>query len=91
MESLSAGRYRKRPVVIEALRYEGDKNLRAALAFIGTPDVVLPRVVNPAVPIETLEGRMLARAGDWIVRGVQGEFYPVKPDIFEQTYEAVDV
>lgn len=37
--------------------------------------------------IETLEGRMTAQPGDWIIRGVQGEFYPCKPDIFEQTYE----
>lgn len=40
--------------------------------------------------IETLEGTMTARPGDYIIKGVQGEFYPCKPDIFEQTYEAVD-
>lgn len=40
--------------------------------------------------IPTLEGDMLARPGDWIIRGVQGEFYPCKPDIFDQTYESVD-
>ena len=40
--------------------------------------------------IHTLEGVMHADPGDWIIRGVQGEFYPCKPDIFEQTYEAVE-
>ena len=48
----------------------------------------------PASPgglfIRTLEGTMRADAGDWIIRGVQGEFYPCKPDIFEATYEAVE-
>jgi len=39
--------------------------------------------------IPTLEGPMIARQGDWIIRGVNGEFYPVKPDIFEKTYEFV--
>ena len=39
--------------------------------------------------IHTLEGEMIARPGDWIIRGVQGEFYPCKPDIFEQTYDTV--
>jgi hypothetical protein len=40
--------------------------------------------------IPTLEGTMTARAGDWIIKGIKGEFYPVKPDIFLATYEAVD-
>lgn len=42
------------------------------------------------IEIETLEGTMRAEPGDWIIRGVKGELYPCKPDIFEQTYEAVD-
>ena len=40
--------------------------------------------------INTLEGRMTAQVGDWIIKGVAGEFYPCKPDIFEATYEAVE-
>ena len=40
--------------------------------------------------IETLEGDMIARAGDWIIKGIQGELYPCKPDIFEATYERVE-
>lgn len=43
---------------------------------------------GPTLSIDTLEGSMTAHPGDWIIRGVQGEFYPCKPDIFEETYEA---
>lgn len=46
-------------------------------------------VVGPHMVIHTLEGDMIARPDDWIIKGVQGEFYPCKPDIFEQTYEPV--
>lgn len=48
-----------------------------------------PDRVERGVHIKTLEGVMVAREGDWIIRGVQGEFYPCKPDIFEATYEEV--
>lgn len=44
---------------------------------------------NPYIPIETLEGTMRASVGDYIIKGVNGEFYPCKPDIFEKTYEKV--
>lgn len=47
-------------------------------------------VDGPHILIKTLEGDHAARSGDWIVKGVSGEFYPCKPDIFEQTYEPVD-
>lgn len=47
-------------------------------------------VHGPCIEIETLEGQMLARPGDWIIRGVKGEFYPCKPDIFAITYEAAE-
>ena len=45
---------------------------------------------NPTLKINTLEGIMTASVGDYIIKGVQGEFYPCKPDIFEQTYEEID-
>lgn len=45
--------------------------------------------VGPHIAIDTLEGTMAARPGDWIIRGVQGEFYPCAPDIFDATYEPV--
>lgn len=45
---------------------------------------------EPVIRIQTLEGDMLARQGDWVIKGVKGEFYPCKPDIFEATYEPVE-
>lgn len=52
-------------------------------------DYVLPEYGENFLTIPTLEGDMNASPGDWIIRGIQGEFYPCKPDIFEQTYEAI--
>jgi hypothetical protein len=80
-------RFRKKPVVIDAHQWDGDRN--ALWRFIGhTPE--RPMMVNgDYVAIDTLEGTMRANLGDWIIKGVKGEFYPCKPDIFEQTYEPV--
>ena len=89
-------KFRKRPVVIDAVRFEGavpDKPpswLRDALdagrvKFL--EDGGSPTAPAPALCIHTLEGFMYADPGDWIVRGVKGEMYPCKPDIFAATYE----
>lgn len=78
--------FRKKPVVIEAVQWAGD--LGSAMAFISEPFSVDD--LTRALYIPTLEGEMRADLGDWIIRGVKGEFYPCKPDIFEQTYEPVD-
>lgn len=118
------GRYRKKPVEIEAVQWDGDPETATPIidwimAEGGTATHVGPtmhsmwcrcdgRGVVPgsssAVPcpetqptgpdrilIDTLEGQMIANRGDWIIRGVKGEFYPCKPDIFEATYEEVFV
>lgn len=94
-------KFRKKPVVIDAMRYTG-YNALDVLAFTGrdprfndwfkNDEVYLDRVRKDGglVKIFTLEGPMLAIPGDWIIRGVNGEHYPCKPDIFEKTYEAVD-
>ena len=84
-------KFRKKPVVIEAWRFR-------ALPFEGDwPDVICVgggachRATSfPCTEphIHTLEGEHRISSGDWIVRGVKGEFYPVKPDIFAATYEA---
>ncbi len=80
------GRYRKKPVVIEAFR----------LGFDDEPswytDAVEAGAAGQSIDermwfVVTLEGKLYAQRGDWIIRGVQGELYPCKPDIFEQTYE----
>ena len=96
-------KYRKKPVVIEAVKWTGE-NIEEALKFIqdGKPDFthlpsdgvhIVPGVghtpVDGKLYIPTLEGQITASPGDWIIKGVKGEFYPCKPDIFEQTYEPV--
>lgn len=94
-------RYRKKPVEIEAEHLSslnGDRLVDWIKSNGGNArhvysDPIRREVFNGDCPnwveIETLEGTMTANVGDWIVRGVQGEFYPVKPAIFAATYEAV--
>ena len=77
-------KYRKKPVEIEAIQLT-PLNLPNVEEFVGG-DL---SVVNGEAIIATLEGAMRASIGDFIIRGVQGEFYPCKPDIFEQTYDKV--
>jgi hypothetical protein len=84
---------RKKPVVIEAMQYNWDdagspkEVVQDNIAdFIGA-NLIL---VGDDIIIETLEGDMVAKKGDWIIKGVQGEFYPCKPDIFAATYEVAE-
>jgi hypothetical protein len=97
---MPATRYRKKPVVIEAMQWDG--SAESATAVIGwmlreggtacffehLMDGDLIAHPDPYLKITTLEGPIIASAGDFIIRGVQGEFYPCKPDIFAKTYEA---
>jgi hypothetical protein len=78
------GKYRKKPIVIDAVRYDERYPLQV-LDFVGTK-ASWSRRTN-TLRISTLEGEMIAQPGDWIIRGVKGEFYPCKPDIFDATYE----
>ena len=84
----AATSYRKRPVVIEARQigndYDEDVDIMHWCGGDPTDEG------GGLFYLETLEGRMLARPDDWIVKGVQGEFYPVKPGIFEESYEEVE-
>jgi hypothetical protein len=84
--------FRKRPVVINAERFQTNAAPYAAphvfFAHGRTYDVLFDRT-GPYILIHTLEGQMRADWGDWIVMGVKGELYPVKPDIFDVTYEPV--
>lgn len=76
--------YRKMPIVIEAIQYDGT----FPLEFLKDDE----RVWNDGgdnLAIRTLEGVMTASIGDWIIRGIKGELYSCKPDIFEATYEKV--
>jgi len=92
-------KYRKKPVVIESMQWTG-KNHRDMHDFLeGDSDAYLQRdgdnfyinhlQVNGGLIIKTLEGEHKANIGDYIIKGIQGEFYPCKPDIFEKTYELV--
>jgi hypothetical protein len=82
-------KYRKRPIVIEAIQFT-EENCNRAFNFIrGNCSPSTDNEGNKEIKIQTLEGVMTAQIGDWIIKGVAGEFYPCKPDIFEATYEAM--
>lgn len=89
-------RYRKKPVVIEAFQWTGDQNQTEDPEWIieaikrGDVWFINQRTPDCCMVIKTLEGNHLASSGDWIIKGVRGELYPCKPDIFEATYEAVE-
>lgn len=76
-------KFRKKPVVIDAVQWTGD-NLDDVAAFF--PEMSYS-FLGRRLKVFTLEGEHIARPGDWIIKGVNGEFYPCKPDIFEKTYE----
>lgn len=87
-------RFRKKPVEIEAMGPLTPDNRDSIATWCNgkAEEKKLPgpgRGVTQGVLIHTLEGDMSAAYGDWIIRGVQGEFYPCKPDIFAATYEPV--
>jgi len=83
-------KYRKKPVVIEAELFNNETKDRV-LNFIGCNCYPKFNSDNEAVlVIETLEGNMTASDGDYIIKGIKGEFHPCKPDIFHATYEKVD-
>ena len=94
-------KFRKKPVVIEAVQWTGE-NLREIITFTdGRPNTRTQHagmmwaqyealVAEKGLIIFTLEGQHIATPGDWIIKGVKGEFYPCKPDIFAATYEAAE-
>ena len=79
--------YKKKPVVIEAIQWTGD-NAEEIIAY-GNNSITRSVFDEESLWIGTLEGVMVASKGDFIIKGVRGEFYPCKPDIFWQTYEEV--
>lgn len=78
-------KFRKKPVIIDAVQFTGS-NHQEVSDFIGSNGKANTNS-GTAVTITTLEGVMVASPGDWIIRGVKGEYYPCKPDIFAATYE----
>ena len=88
--------YRAKPVAIEAAQWTGE-NIEEVSALVNIPpdewemedgEEGPPR--NQPIVLDTLQGDMTVQVGDWIIKGVKGEFYPCKPDIFEATYAAVE-
>lgn len=86
--------YRKKPVVIEAIQWLGEKSFDELYEFTNADNdygiVGMKDGRGDVAKIRTLEGVMDAQPGDFIIKGVSGEFYPCKPDIFELTYEPVN-
>lgn len=92
-------KYRKKPFAIEAIQWNGNSNKREIDLFVGKElktelESETAYVAGQGAPlfsliIETLEGNHKAMPNDWIIKGVKGEFYPCKPDIFDLTYEPV--
>lgn len=82
-------KYRKKPIVIEAVIWSGS-NWHQVFDFAGHEIFSTHEDGVNLLKIKTLEGEMTAQPGDWLIRGIKGEYYPCKPDIFEATYEEVE-
>lgn len=100
-------RYRKRPLEIDAIRFTGgEENAKEIIDWAGDNNVEYVETQEPWVAddgrsgtngwpehlrIHTLEGTMNAEVGDYVIKGIKGEFYPCKPDIFHNSYEEVEI
>jgi len=89
-------KYRKKPVIIEAVQLENNvASIKEVCELIGIKKNVNKNLmiknarINKGIYIETLEGEMKLSFNDFLIKGVKGEFYPCKPDIFEMTYETI--
>ncbi len=81
--------FAKKPIKVQAVQWTG-YNFDEIMDFVGIDSLnLLGSFKNPDLVINTLEGDYHALVGDWIIRGINGEYYPCKPDIFEKTYEEV--
>lgn len=88
-------KYKKKPVIIEAIQLlNNNSSIEECLKFIYnvfiTDDDIETVKNDKHIRIQTLEGDMKASFGDYIIKGVNGEFYPCKPDIFEKTYKSIE-
>lgn len=89
-------KFRKKPVIIEAVQFVGNNALEIHAFTLGQSYPTDESITHynwelKQLIIPTLEGDHTASYGDWIIKGIHGEFYPCKPDIFEKTYELVEV
>jgi hypothetical protein len=81
-------KFRKKPIVIEAIQF--NNNFSELEKFVGKEGRSVVGDTGPWFAIYTLEGVMRAEPGDWVIKGIAGEFYPCKPDIFAATYELAE-
>ena len=93
-EKHTSEKYRKKPVVIEAHQWNPRERPTALPDWLWDAIGMTPELFNEndgSIGIRTLEGTMIANPGDWIIKGVKGELYPCKPDIFAATYEPAGI
>lgn len=88
-------KFRKKPIVVDAIQFKVGMDSEPLVEFIGYSEQEVSFSHGDGedvtcLQIATLEGEMDVSDGDWIIKGVKGEFYPCKPDIFEMTYEAAE-
>ena len=92
-------KFRKKPVVIDAIQlteelfwetYDSKEPIFGQFTFSGSYNPTNRTVGNVYIAISTLEGTMRADLNDWLIKGIKGEFYPCKPDIFENSYEPAE-
>ena len=76
-------RYKTKPCEIEAMKWTG-RNVAEIMRFVKNESAI---ITNGVLIIKTLEGDMVASTGDYIIRGLRGEYYPCKPDVFQKKYE----
>lgn len=85
-------KFKKKPIVVEAIQYDGTENSVVEILQLKETTNSSRSILVDAefLLIHTLEGVMRADKGDWIIKGVNGELYPCKPDIFEKTYDPAE-
>lgn len=88
-------KYRKKPEVVEAMQWDGTaisatRILEWGFSGLGTATYDYSKPEQQRLRIRTLEGSLYASPGDWIIRGIAGDFYPCKPEIFANTYDPVE-
>ena len=83
-------KFRKKPIVVEAMQFTNETKNQVFNFVSCNRYADFDSKNNPILVIETLEGDMVTSLGDWVIKGVNGEFYPCKPNIFEKTYEKVE-
>jgi hypothetical protein len=79
----------KKPIVIDAIKWTGENFFEILKLANGDDSKIVCNITDKLLTIVTLEGDMTASMGDWIIKGIKGEFYPIKNDIFLETYEEV--